>query len=79
MQALPANKYNPLAWIKGDPKIGEGTWIGAFCLIAGSGGLTIGDNCNISCGAHILTHSTVRGCVTAGVHPDVVHVYELGP
>jgi acetyltransferase-like isoleucine patch superfamily enzyme len=65
------NAYNPLSWIKGDPTIGEGTWIGAFCLIDGSGGLTIGRGCNISSGAHIITHSTVRRCVTSGGHPDI--------
>ena len=61
---IPPNPYNPHAWIIGDPKIGEGTWIGAFCLIDGQGGLEIGKGCDISCGAHILTHSTVWRCVS---------------
>jgi acetyltransferase-like isoleucine patch superfamily enzyme len=29
-------------------------------VIDGSGGLTIGDDCDISCGAQIYTHSTVN-------------------
>ena len=58
------NAYNPLAWFTGDPVIGEGTWIGPFCLIDGSGGLTIGAGCDIAAGAQIYTHSTVRRCVT---------------
>ena len=60
----PKNKYNPSAWIIGEPDIGEGTWIGAFTVIDGSGGLKIGKGCDISCGAHIYTHSTVRRCVS---------------
>ncbi len=61
---IPPNPYNSHAWIIGKPKIGKGTWIGAFCLIDGQGGLEIGKDCNISCGAHILTHSTVKRCVS---------------
>lgn len=58
------NPYNPFTWITGEPKIGRGTWIGAFCLIDGLGGLEIGEDCNISSGAHIITHSTVVRCVS---------------
>ncbi len=65
---LPANPYNPFAWIAGEPEIGPGTWIGAFTLIDGLGGLKIGRGCNISSGAQILSHSTVRRCVTEGKH-----------
>lgn len=61
---IPKNSYNPFTWIVGKPKIGKGTWIGAFCLIDGQGGLEIGKGCDISCGAHILTHSTVKRCVS---------------
>ncbi|HLB49153.1 MAG TPA: acyltransferase [Anaerolineales bacterium] len=58
------NRYNPHAWIIGEPEIGEGCWIGAFTLIDGQGGLRIGQGCDISSGVHILTHSTVQRCVT---------------
>lgn len=61
---LPPNPYHPLAWIVGEPQIGEGTWIGAFALVDGSGGLRIGAGCDISVGAHVYTHSTVRRCVS---------------
>ena len=61
---IPPNPYNPHAWIIGNPKIGKGVWIGAFCLIDGQGGLEIGEGCDISCGVHILTHSTVRRCIS---------------
>ena len=68
---LPPNPYNPFCWVAGTPDIGEGTWIGAFTLIDGLGGLKIGKGCNISCGAQVLSHSTVRRCVTQGKYPEV--------
>jgi acetyltransferase-like isoleucine patch superfamily enzyme len=61
---LPPNPYNPHAWIVGQPEIGPGTWIGAFTVIDGSGGLSIGSGCDISSGAQIYTHSSVRRCVS---------------
>jgi acetyltransferase-like isoleucine patch superfamily enzyme len=68
---FPPNPYNPHAWIVGEPTIGAGTWIGAFTVIDGSGGLTIGAGCDISCGAQIYTHSTVRRCVSGRAHDEV--------
>lgn len=68
---FPPNPYNPHAWIIGDPEIGEGTWIGAFAVVDGSGGLRIGRGCDVSCGVQIYTHSSVRRCVTGRRYPDV--------
>lgn len=68
---LPENPYHELAWIVGDPSIGEGTWIGAFTVIDGSGGLTIGAGCDISSGAQIYTHSSARRCVSGRRYPTV--------
>ncbi|HLC41157.1 MAG TPA: aminotransferase class I/II-fold pyridoxal phosphate-dependent enzyme [Methylomirabilota bacterium] len=68
---IPPNPYNPHCWIVGDPEIGEGTWIGAFTLIDGRGGLKIGKGCDISSGAHILTHSTARRCISERRHDRV--------
>jgi len=70
-QKLPSNPYNPFCWIAGTPEIGADTWIGAFTLIDGLGGLKIGRGCNVSSGAQILSHSPVRRCVTGRKHPDV--------
>lgn len=67
---LPTNPYNPHAWVIGDPSIGEGVWIGAFTVIDGSGGLTIGDHCDVSAGAQIYTHSTVRRAVFGAAAVD---------
>jgi len=68
---LPENPYNPCCWIVGEPAIGVGTWIGAFTLIDGSGGLSIGAGCDISSGAQILTHSSARRCVSERRYPHV--------
>lgn len=61
---LPENPYNEHAWIVGEPTIGAGTWIGAFTVIDGSGGLTIGEGCDIASGVHIYTHSSAFRCVS---------------
>jgi acetyltransferase-like isoleucine patch superfamily enzyme len=63
---ITGNRFNPHAWIIGEPQIGDDVWIGAFTVIDGSGGLSIGDGCDISAGAHIYTHSTVGRCLTEG-------------
>ena len=66
---LPQNPYNALSWFVGEPTVGEGCWIGAFTVIDGSGGLTIGTGCNVSAGAQIYTHSTSKRCVSEGELP----------
>jgi acetyltransferase-like isoleucine patch superfamily enzyme len=66
---LPANPYNPHAWVLGSPTIGDGCWVGAFTLLDGSGGLTIGRGCDISAGAQIYTHSTVRRVISERAAP----------
>jgi acetyltransferase-like isoleucine patch superfamily enzyme len=68
---FPENPYNPHAWIIGEPVVGEGTWIGAFTLIDGSGGLRIGAGCDISSGVHIYTHSSAKRCVSGRRFPEV--------
>lgn len=65
------NAYNAHCWITGQPAIGEDCWIGAFTLIDGQGGLRIGRGCDISCGAQILTHSTVRRCLSERAYNQV--------
>lgn len=68
---ISPNQYHPLALITGDPSIGAATWIGPFCVIDGSGGLTIGEGCDVSTGAHIYTHSSAKRCVSGRAY-DVV-------
>jgi acetyltransferase-like isoleucine patch superfamily enzyme len=66
---LPTNPYNPHAWIVGEPTIGDDVWIGAFCVVDGSGGLDIGRGCDISSGVQIYTHSTVERCLSERSRP----------
>ncbi len=68
---LPPNPYHPLALLAGEPEIGPGTWIGPFCVLDGSGGLTVGEGCDISAGAQIYTHSSAKRCVSGRTY-DVV-------
>lgn len=69
--SFPPNPYNDHAWIIGEPTIGQGTWIGAFTVIDGSGGLTIGEGCDISCGVQIYTHSSALRCVSGRRYESV--------
>jgi acetyltransferase-like isoleucine patch superfamily enzyme len=46
--------------IIGDVKVGKNVWIGPYTILDGSGGLAIGDNCDICAGVHIYTHNTVQ-------------------
>lgn len=71
MSPLPENPYNELAWIVGTPQIGAGTWIGAFTVIDGSGGLSIGEGCDIASGVHIYTHSSAFRCVSGREYATV--------
>ena len=52
--------------VVGDVSIGENTWIGPFCSLDGSGGLTIGSYCSISLGCQLLTHDTVKWALSGG-------------
>jgi acetyltransferase-like isoleucine patch superfamily enzyme len=63
--------YNEFTRVIGDPVIGEGTWIGPFSIIDGSGGLEIGTGCDISSGVQIYTHETVRRCVSGRAYNQI--------
>ena len=55
------------AVILGDVTVGEGTWIGPFTVLDGSGGgLRIGSYCSISAGVQIYTHDTVDWATSGG-------------
>ena len=53
-------------YIYGKPKVGKNVWIGPLVVLDGSGGLNIGNGCDISCGVMIFTHSTHLRCVSKG-------------
>jgi acetyltransferase-like isoleucine patch superfamily enzyme len=54
------------ATLVGDVTIGDHTWIGPFCSLDGTGGLTIGSYCSISSGTHLMTHDTVKWALSGG-------------
>lgn len=53
-------------YVTGDVTIGDHTWIGPFCELDGSGGLTVGSYCSLSLGTCILTHDTVKWALSGG-------------
>ena len=72
------NDHNPLSWIrgieKGNVSIGAGTWIGPFTVIDGEyDKIVIGAGVNVSSGAQILTHDTVKRCITKREYNMVDH------
>lgn len=60
--------------VVGDVQIGQGTWVGPFCSLDGTGGLTIGEHCSISLGCQLLSHDTVKWALSGGKAP-----YEYAP
>lgn len=61
---IPENKYNPLAWIGEDVKIGDNCWIGAGCVVVGN--IKIGNNVSLACGTKIFDHDTSYYRVSEG-------------
>lgn len=50
----------------GDVKVGRYTWVGPSTILDGSGGLEIGDHCNIASGAQIYSHETIYWVLSGG-------------
>lgn len=50
----------------GDVRVEPNTWVGPNTLLDGSGGLIIGDGCDISAGVQIYTHDTAMRVLTEG-------------
>lgn len=57
------------ALLFGDVRVGMHTWIGPFTVLDGSGGLVIGDHCEISAGVQIYSHDTVQRAISGGQNP----------
>ena len=61
-----ASIYNS-AVVLGDVRVGEGTWVGPFCMLDGSGGgLEVGAYCSVAAGVHLYTHDTIAWALTGG-------------
>lgn len=54
------------SYVYGDVRVGEGTWVGPFTILDGTGGLTIGRHCSISAGVQIYTHDSVKWALSGG-------------
>jgi acetyltransferase-like isoleucine patch superfamily enzyme len=54
------------SYVYGDVRVGRNTWIGPLTLLDGTGGLTIGDHCDVSAGVQIYTHDTVARVLSEG-------------
>lgn len=57
------------AYVYGDVQVGRDTWIGPMVLLDGSGGLSIGEGCNLSAGVQIYSHDTVARVLSEGRAP----------
>jgi acetyltransferase-like isoleucine patch superfamily enzyme len=64
--------------IVGNVAFGDHTWVGPFCSLDGTGGLTIGSYCSVSAGTHIQTHDTVRYAVSGGKAPYEYAAVSIG-
>jgi acetyltransferase-like isoleucine patch superfamily enzyme len=53
-------------YVYGKPKVGKNVWIGPLVVLDATGGLEIGDGCDISCGVMIFTHSTHIRAISEG-------------
>ena len=58
------NKYHPLVWINGDPKIGKETYIGGFSEINAKGSkINIGSKCDIASFVSINVADSHKRCI----------------
>jgi acetyltransferase-like isoleucine patch superfamily enzyme len=58
------------AYVLGDVRVGEGTWIGPMVMLdAAHASIEIGSFCSISTGVHVYTHDTVNWALTGGRAP----------
>lgn len=65
-------------YIYGKPKVGKNVWVGPFVILDATGGLEIGDGCDVSCGVMIFTHSTHLRCVSEGKMEAVKKPVKIG-
>ena len=58
------NKYHPLVWINGKPKIGKNTYIGGFSEINSKGSkISIGSHCDIASFVSINVADSHKKCI----------------
>ena len=54
------------AYVYGDVRVGTDCWIGPGVVLDGTGGLSIGNGCDISAGVQVYTHDTVERVLSEG-------------
>ena len=65
-----ANRFHPLVWINGEPKIGKNVYIGGMSEVNGKGAkVAIGDNCDIASFVSINCADSHKKCI--GLAKDV--------
>lgn len=58
------NRFHPLVWINGEPKIGKNVFIGFFSEVnAKRGNIEIGDNCDIASFVSINAADSHKKCI----------------
>lgn len=58
------NKFHPLVWINGNPKIGNGTYIGGFSEVNAKGSkISIGTKCDIASFVSINVSDSHKRCI----------------
>jgi len=63
------NKYHPLVWINGKPKIGKNTYIGGFSEINSKGSkISIGSHCDIASFVSINVADSHKKCIGIEKH-----------
>lgn len=66
------------AFVFGEVKVGEGTWVGPYTVLDGSGGLEIGAYCSISAGVQIYSHDSVDWALSGGKKPYAYSPVKIG-
>jgi acetyltransferase-like isoleucine patch superfamily enzyme len=62
----PGTVIHDSSIVLGDVQFGDSVWIGPYCLIDGSGHLSIGSSVTIASGCQVYTHDTIKSTVSGG-------------
>jgi acetyltransferase-like isoleucine patch superfamily enzyme len=68
---IPENRFHPMVYIGGTPKIGKGTYIGLFSEInANKGKVVIGENCDIA--SFVAINCADSHLKTIGIEGEII-------
>ena len=64
LTSFPVNRFHPLVWIAGEPKIGKNVFIGGMSEVNANGAeVVIGDNCDIASFVSINAADSHKKCI----------------